>query len=86
MMTLQIAQELHAQGIKTIISPEISDLQTEIAKASAKSCQVMLILREDNIREGKVLLRNLQKEHQDYISLKDTLPAILLARKALNKE
>lgn len=86
MMTLQIAQELHAQGIKTIISPEISDLQTEIAKASAKSCQVMLILREDNIREGKVLLRNLQKEHQDYILLKDTLPAILLARKALNKE
>ena len=86
MMTLQIAQELHAQGIKTILSPEISNLNTEITKATAKGCPVMLILREDNIREGKVLLRNLQKEHQDYVSLKDTLPAILLARKALNQE
>lgn len=43
----------------------------------------MLIIREDNIREGKILLRNLMKEHQDYVPLKDTVPAILVARKAL---
>lgn len=83
MMTLQIAQELHGQGIKTIISPEISNTNAEIQRAIAKGCAVMLIIRDDNIREGKILLRNLGKEHQDYVSLKDTLPAIMLARKAL---
>jgi len=43
----------------------------------------MLILRDDNIREGKILLRNLMKEEQNYISLKDTLPSIMLAKKAM---
>ncbi len=86
MMTLQIAQELHAQGIKTILSPEISTTAEEIKHAIAKGCSVMLIIRDDNIREGKILLRNLMKEHQDYVSLKDTLPAILLARKALKQD
>jgi len=86
MMTLQIAQELHAQGIKTILSPEISTTAEEIKHAIHKACSVMLIIRDDNIREGKILLRNLVKEHQDYVSLKDTLPAILLARKALKHD
>jgi histidyl-tRNA synthetase len=86
MMTLQIAQELHAQGIKTILSPEISTTANEIKQATSKGCSLMLIIRDDNIREGKILLRNLVKEHQDYVSLKDTLPAILLARKALKHD
>ena len=86
MMTLQIAQELHAQGIKTILSPEISTTAKEIKQAISKGCSVMLIIRDDNIREGKILLRNLVKEHQDYVSLKDTLPAIILARKALKQD
>lgn len=86
MMTLQIAQELHDQGIMTILSPEVGNALTEEQNASAKGCALMIIIRDDNIREGKILLRNLMKEHQDYVSLKDTLPAILLARKALNKD
>lgn len=86
MMTLQIAQELHAEGIKTIISPEISTTAEEIKHAIAKGCSIMLIIRDNNIREGKILLRNIDKEHQDYVMLKDTVPAILLARKALKQE
>lgn len=86
MMTLQIAQELHGNGIKTIISPETTDTKTEIKQAIAKQCSLMLIIRDDNIREGKILMRNLMKEHQDYIPLKDTLPAVLLARKAMKQE
>ncbi len=82
-MALQFAQELHGQGIKTIISPEISDLNQESRKAKQKGCALMLIIREDNIREGKILLKNLVKEHQSYVPLKDTIPAILVARKAL---
>ena len=83
MMTLQIVQELHSQQIKTIISPECRPAEHEIAIAKKKDCPIMLILRDDNIREGKILLRNLVKEEQKYISLKDTLPSIMLAKKAM---
>jgi len=83
MMTLQIAQELHSQAIKTIISPEISKTAIQIKQAISKGCALMLIIRDDNIREGKILMRNLQKEHQDYIPLSETIPAVMLARKAL---
>ena len=86
MMTLQLAQELHSNGIKTIISPEIRFIEAEIKQAKSNRCSLMLIIRDDNLRDGKILLRNLVKEHQDYVSLKDTLPAILLARKALKQE
>lgn len=82
-MALQFAQELHSQGIKTIISPEINTDAAEKALAEKKGCALMLIIREDNIREGKILLRNLAKDHQSYVPLKDTIPAILVARKAL---
>ena len=83
MMILQIVQELHSQQIKTIISPECRPIEKEITFAKKKDCPIMLILRDDNIREGKILLRNLVKEEQNYISLKDTLPSILLAKKAM---
>jgi histidyl-tRNA synthetase len=82
-MTLQIAQELHSQQVKTIISPECKQIKEEIAIAKQNKCPIMIILREDNLREGKVLIRNLVKEEQNYISLKDTLSTILLARKSM---
>lgn len=83
MMTLQIAQELHSKSIKTIISPEINETAMQIKQAINKGCSLMLIIRDDNIREGKILMRNLVKEHQDYIPLQETIPAVILAQKAL---
>ena len=82
-MTLQIAQELHSQQIKTIISPECKQIKKEIAIAKQNNCPIMIILRDDNLREGKILIRNLMKEEQNYVSLKDTLPSIMLARKSM---
>jgi hypothetical protein len=46
----------------------------------------MLVIRDENVREGKILMRNLSKEHQDYIKLDGIIDAILLARKSLNKD
>lgn len=85
-MMLQIAQELHTQNIKTILSTEKIPLEQDAARALKAQCSLMIIIREDNIREGKILMRNLAKEHQDYIPLGNIIPEILLARKALNNE
>jgi histidyl-tRNA synthetase len=84
-MTLQIVQELHQQRLSSLLSAEILDTADEIALALKFECQAMIILREDNIREGKVLLRNLGKEKQDYIPLADLIPGILLIKKSLSQ-
>jgi histidyl-tRNA synthetase len=82
-MILQIVQELHQQKLSTIISAEILDTEKEIENALRENCQAMVILRAENIREGKVLLRNMGKDKQGYIPLSDLIPEIQLIRKAL---
>jgi len=80
---LQIVQELHQNGISTLISSDIKDTDEEIDYAFKHGCQAMIILRADNIREGKVLLRNLLKDKQDYVSLSDLLDDLTIIKKAL---
>ncbi len=82
-MMLQIAQELHTYDIVTVLSADIQDTQNDITAARRKGCSLMIILRDENIREGKVLIRNLAKEHQDYVALSQIITEILIARKAL---
>lgn len=82
-MMLQIVQDLHSYGIGTILSADILETNTEIDNAKAKQCELMIILRDENIREGKILIRNLVKEYQDYIPLNQISQEIIIARKAL---
>lgn len=86
MMLLQIAQELHENNIKTVISTDKHSIEEDAVLANKAKCELMLVIRDENVREGKILMRNLIKEHQDYVKLDGILDAILLARKALNKE
>lgn len=86
MMLLQIAQELHSNGIKTVLSAENNSTETELAKASKLDCDIMIVLRDDNIREGKLLLRNISREDQSYIPLNQITDSLKLARKSLNKD
>ena len=86
MMMLQIAQELHEQDIKTVLSANKHSIDDDAALARNSECELLIVIRDENVREGKVLLRNLMKEHQDYVSLTSIMDEILLARKALNKE
>jgi len=86
MMLLQIAQELHENNIKTLLSTEKHSITEDVALASKAKCELMLVIRDENVREGKILMRNLSKEHQDYIKLDGIIDAILLARKSLNKD
>ena len=82
-MLLQIVQELHQNNLSTIISADIKDTNLEMQNAIKNGCHAMVILRSDNIREGKALLKNLVKESQSYVSLSDLLPEIDLIRKAV---
>ncbi len=85
MMLLQIAQELHSQDIKTVIGTDQLETQQEIAHAKAQKCDLMIIIREDNIREGKLLLHYLNREDQAYITLNHLAESVEIARKTLKK-
>lgn len=84
MMMLQIISELHALGVKTILGMDNEALESQIKKAKQNRCSVLLSLREDHIRDGKILMHNLAKEHHEYVPLTQMSDAILVARKALN--
>nr|MDK2850268.1 histidyl-tRNA synthetase [Candidatus Cloacimonadota bacterium] len=85
MMMLQIAQELHENDIKTVLSAGKHSIEEDQALATKAGCELLLIIRDENVREGKILMRNMVREHQDYVGLTGILDAILLARKSLNR-
>jgi histidyl-tRNA synthetase len=82
-MTLQVVQELHQQNISTLISSDLAGTDQDTDNAVRNECQAMIILRSDNIREGRVLLKNLVKENQVYVSLSELVPEIELIRKTV---
>ncbi len=82
-MILQILQELHEKQLITILGADILKTKEEMENARRNECQVMIILREDNIREGKVLLHNLSKDKQEYVTLEGLIPSIEVIRKSL---
>ncbi|MFO7660368.1 MAG: ATP phosphoribosyltransferase regulatory subunit [Candidatus Cloacimonadaceae bacterium] len=80
---LQIVQELHQSNISTLISSDLRSIDTDTKTAINGDCQAVVILRDDNIREGKAMLKNLVKDKQEYVSLSELLPELELIRKAL---
>jgi len=85
MMLLQIAHELHSLGVRTVLGIDHDPLERQIRKARGKECALLFAIREENIRDGKILLHNLVKDHQEYIPLAQMVDAVLIARKALNQ-
>lgn len=85
MMLLQIAQDIHAQGMITVLSTDNLSTEVELANAKTQRCDIVIIIREDNIREGKLLLYKIAKEEQGYISLNHLSESLEIARKTLIK-
>ncbi len=86
MMMLQIAQELHSEGMKTVLSTDNRSTEEELSYAKSQKCDIMIIIREENIREGKLLLHKISKEDQAYVSLNNLTESVQIARKALKKD
>ncbi len=83
MMMLQIAQELHDEDIKTVLNTDIQDTDAEIKSARAHNCEIMISIREDNVRDGKLLLHNLVRDNQDYVQLNQLTQSVRMAQKTL---
>lgn len=83
---LQIVQELRDNEIKVIIGPTTKNISKNVSAAQSESCSIMVIISEEAIREGKVIVNDLVKKHQQAINLRDILPTINRLKKTLSNK
>ncbi len=83
---LQIVQELRDNQIKVIIGPTTKNSSKLVSTAQNESCSIMVVINEDSIREGKVVVNDLVKKHQQAINLRDILPSINRLKKTLSNK
>jgi len=81
LMLAQIRQELHSQNFSTVIGNTGADLNKESKQARKKACSVICVLREDSVLNGKVLITNLNKDHQESVNLRDILNHLSVIRR-----
>lgn len=78
---MQISEELRSHNFSTVIGTNCEDFQKECDLASKQNCATMIVINANDVREGKVLLKNFLKEHQEYIKLSDLIPQLTVIRK-----
>ena len=80
---LQIEQELHDQHFHTILVSSCRETDTARTEARRLGCSVALLLDEEHIRRGSVLLLNLVKEFEELVDLSDVLDTVQRLQKAI---
>jgi histidyl-tRNA synthetase len=86
LVLLQITQELHDHNVHTIQESSDAPIEEIIDRATARKCSLIILLRDDVIRQGKVWFINLVKEYEDMVDLSDILHQVLRMRKSLQVE
>lgn len=81
---VETATELRASNISTQIYLEEDKFKKKLSYGNKLSIPFCVLLGEDEIKEGKVTLKNMGKGEQMTVSLEDAIQIILLERK--NKE
>jgi len=88
LLMLQIAHELHANEICTIIEVNKVPLENINDFVTQSKCNMYLVFREDLIREGKIMISynelNNGKPFQEIINLSDIMGNIQRIKKRLN--
>jgi histidyl-tRNA synthetase len=72
----EIANTLRAAGINTEMLYEVSDLKKNLKYADDRGIPFVVIVGQDEAKEGKVTLKNLQKGTQEKVSPQDLIDAL----------
>jgi len=72
----RIANQLHLEGIRAEFDYEGKSLKSQMRRADKLKAQYVLILGEDELKKGRVVLRNMEDKSQEEIPM-DNLPDIL---------
>lgn len=76
MPLFQIVIELHDHNYPTIMELSYKGKTALRKKAKSEDVALVILITEQTIREGKVLLMNLIKDHEELISLSDILDTV----------
>lgn len=74
--SLKLANELRASGIRTTVYPEVDKLGKQIKYADSIKVPYVCILGDDEIREGKVKLKNMKTGDETLLAASDVSASI----------
>jgi histidyl-tRNA synthetase len=67
----RIIHQLHLQGIRAELDYEGKSLKSQMRRADKLKARYVLILGEEELKKGNVILRNMKNKVQEEIALKD---------------
>ena len=74
--SLKLANELRSSGIRTTVYPEVDKLGKQIKYADSINVPYVCILGDDEIREGKVKLKNMKTGDETLLAASDVSASI----------
>ena len=69
--------QLHLQGIRAELDYEGKSLKSQMRRADKLKARYVLILGEDELKQGKAVLRNMETKSQEEIPINDLLNVII---------
>jgi len=73
---LRLASELRQAGINTILYFDSGDMKKQLSYASEKGIKYALIYGSEEAKEGKIVVKNLDKGTQEKLLWKDAIKAL----------
>lgn len=83
-IVLQIVQELHDIKLHTIINNYDEDYEKMQNTIDSYDSQVIVYITEELIRQGKILIKNIIKSHQEQIMISDLSDYLIRLKKAIS--
>jgi histidyl-tRNA synthetase len=71
--SLETATQLRAAGIKTELYPGIDDLRKQFKKADQAKIPYVVIIGEEELKQNKVTLKNMQTGDQEMVSIQQVI-------------
>jgi histidyl-tRNA synthetase len=73
----RIIHQLHLQGIRAELDYEGKSLKSQMRRADKLKARYVLILGEEELKKGNVVLRNMETKSQEELPIKDLLNVIM---------
>jgi histidyl-tRNA synthetase len=73
----RIINQLHLQGIRAELDYEGKSLKSQMRRADKLKARYVLILGEEELKKGNVVLRNMETKSQEELPIKDLLNVII---------
>ena len=73
---LPIIAKVRAAGIRTELFPEAAKMKKQMSYANAKNIPFVAIVGENEMNEGKAMLKNMETGEQNLVSAEELIAAV----------